>query len=136
MALPDASAAAPGFAMAALWAGGFFALGLVRAMMDSAIMHYSIAVAAPELRISASVVLYTMMGVLAGVIGLSVSSALLGRVSAGGATDLPGPRALAAYRAYFRWILVLLAPLSVFMLRIIPLPEEVRMTIRHHHVSH
>ena len=65
-----------------------------------------------------------------------VSGRILGILTgaaAGGAPHAPGPAALAAYRAYFLSVLVLLAPLVVFVWRVIPLPEEVRIRIRHHH---
>ena len=45
-------------------------------------------------------------------------------------------RALAAYRTFFLGVLVLLAPLVALVWRVIPLPEEVRAKIRHHHAPH
>ena len=133
VALPDASAASAGAGLAALWVAGFFLLGSARIAMDNAIGHYSISVVEPRLRVSSSTVLFTAMGAISGLVGLSLSSILMAVASAGGATDAPGPAALAAYRAYFLSVLVLLAPLVVFVWRVIPLPEEVRLRIRHHH---
>ena len=134
--LPDASAAAPGAGMAALWVAGFFLLGSARIVMDNAIGHYSISVVEPRLRVSASTVLFTAMGALSGLVGLSLASVLMAVASAGGATDAPGPAALAAYRTYFAMLLVLLSPLVVFVWRVIPLPEEVRLRLGHHHGQH
>ena len=131
--LPDGSVAGAGLAMAALWCGGYFALGFARSVVETAIMHYYLSAMEPRLRISAGIVLYTAMGVLAGLVGVALTALLMGRVSAGGATDVPGPRALAAYRTFFLEVLVLLAPLVVLVWRVIPLPEEVRARIRHHH---
>jgi hypothetical protein len=131
--LPDATVSGAGPAMAALWIAGYFAIGLARSISETAIMHYYLSATEPRLRISAGIVLYTAMGVLAGLVGVALTALLMGGVSEGGATDVPGPRALAAYRTYFLEVLVLLAPLSVFVWRVIPLPEEVRARIRHHH---
>ena len=131
--LPDASAAAPGAGLAALWTAGFFALGLARIVMDNAIGHYSISVVEPRLRVSASAVLFTGMGAVSGLVGLSLASVLMAVVSAGGATDAPGPAALAAYRTYFLAILVLLAPLLAVVRRMVPLPEDVRANLGRHH---
>ena len=122
--------------MAALWIGGYFALGFARSVVETAIMHYYLSAMEPRLRISAGIVLYTAMGVLAGLVGVALTALLMGRVSAGGATDVPGPRALAAYRTFFLGVLVLLAPLVALVWRVIPLPEEVRAKIRHHHAPH
>ena len=134
--LPDGSVAGAGLAMAALWTGGYFALGFARSVVETAIMHYYLSAMEPRLRISAGIVLYTAMGVLAGLVGVALTALLMGRVSAGGATDVPGPRALAAYRTFFLGVLVLLAPLVALVWRVIPLPEEVRAKIRHHHAPH
>ena len=134
--LPDGSVAGAGLAMAALWCGGYFALGFARSVVETAIMHYYLSAMEPRLRISAGIVLYTAMGVLAGLVGVALTALLMGRVSAGGATDVPGPRALAAYRTFFLGVLVLLAPLVALVWRVIPLPEEVRAKIRHHHAPH
>ena len=134
--LPDGSAAAPGAGLAALWAAGFFALGLSKTVMENSIGHYSISVVEPRLRISASTVLYTAMGAVSGLVGLSLASILMAIASAGGATKEPGPVALAAYRGYFFSVLVLLGPMIVFAWRVIPLPEEVRRRLQHHHGVH
>lgn len=134
--LPDASAASAGAGLAALWTAGFFLLGSARIVMDNAIGHYSISVVEPRMRVSCSTVLYTAMGALSGLVGLALASILMAVASAGGATDAPGPAALAAYRTYFLSALVLLAPLVVFVWRVIPLPEEVRRGIACHHGAH
>lgn len=136
MLLPDGSAATPGAGLAALWAAGFFALGLSKTVMENSIGHYAISVVEPRLRISASTVLYTAMGAISGLVGLSLASILMAIASAGGATASPGPTALAAYRVYFLSVLVLLGPLVVFVWRVIPLPEEVRRRLHHHHGAH
>ena len=136
MLLPDGSAASPGAGLAALWACGFFVQGLSKTVMENSIGHYSISVVEPRLRISASTVLYTAMGAIAGLVGLSLSSILMAIASAGGATAAPGPAALAAYRGYFLSVLILLGPLIVFVWRVIPLPEEVRLRLHHHHGAH
>ncbi len=136
MLLPDGSAASPRVGLAALWAGGFFVQGLSKTVMENSIGHYSISVVEPRLRISASTVLYTAMGAIAGLVGLSLSSIFMAIASAGGATAAPGPTALAAYRGYFLSVLVLLGPMIVFVWRVIPLPEEVRRRLHHHHGAH
>ena len=136
IALPDASAAAPGAALAALWVAGFFLVGASKIVMENSIAHYSISVVEPRLRVSASAILFTAMGAISGLVGLSLASILMAIASAGGATAAPGPRALAAYRGYFLSVLVLLAPLLVFVWRVIPLPEERRRALRHHHGTH
>ena len=136
MLLPDGSAASPGAGLAALWTAGFFAQGLSRTVMENSIGHYAISVVEPRLRISASTVLYTAMGAIAGLVGLSLSSILMAIASAGGATAAPGPAALAAYRGYFLSALLLLGPLAVFVWRVVPLPEEVRLRLHHHHGPH
>ena len=76
------------------------------------------------------------MGAISGLVGLSLASVLMAIASAGAATAAPGPAALAAYRGYFLSVLVLLGPLIVFAWRVIPLPEEVRRRIHHHHGAH
>lgn len=134
--LPDASAASAGAGMAALWVAGFFLLGSARIAMDNAIGHYSISVVEARLRVSSSTVLFTAMGAIAGLVGLALASILMAVASAGGATDVPGPRALAAYRTYFVSALVVLAPLVAFVWRVIPLPEEVRAKLGRHHAQH
>ena len=134
--LPDGSAASHGAGLAALWVAGFFTLGLAKIVMENSIAHYSISVVEPRLRVSASAVLYTAMGAISGLVGLSLASILMAIASAGGATSAPGPAALAAYRTYFAALLVVLSPLVVFVWRVIPLPEEVRRRIHHHHSAH
>ena len=47
-----------------------------------------------------------------------------------------GPAALAAYRGYFLSVLVLIAPCTALVWRVIPLPEERRRALRHHHAPH
>ncbi|MBQ9727769.1 MAG: MFS transporter [Kiritimatiellae bacterium] len=136
MLLPAASAASAGAGMAALWAAGFFLLGAARVVMDNAIGHYSISVVEPRLRVSASAILYTAMGALAGLVGLAAASILMFVASSGGATDAPGPAAIAAYRSYFLSVFVLLAPLAVFLFRVIPLPADVRARLHRNHVQH
>ena len=134
--LPDASAAEPGAGLVALWVAGFFVLGLSKCVMENAIGHYSISVVEPRLRVSASTILSTAMGALSGLVGVSLASILMAISSAGGATDAPGPAALAAYRNYFVALLVVLSPLVVLVWRVIPLPEEVRQKLHHHHPPH
>ena len=131
--LPDAAPGAAGVGLVALWITGFFAMGLARTVMDNAITHYSIAVVEPRLRVSASVLLFTAMGALSGLVGLAVASILMAIASAGGTTDVPGPAALSAYRTYLVAILTLLAPLAFFVWRVIPLPEDIRARLVHHH---
>ena len=71
--------------------------------------------------VSAALVLYLATGLLAGVAGLGLTALLMGRAAEGGATAAPGPEALAAYRGYFRAVLLLLLPLLAAVWRIPPL---------------
>lgn len=130
--LPAAAPGAAGAGLIALWVAGFFAMGLARIVMDNAIAHYSIAVVEPRLRVSASAILFTAMGALAGMAGLSIASILMAIASAGGATDVPGPAALSAYRTYLVSLVVILAPLAAVVWRVIPLQEDQRARLVHH----
>ena len=69
----------------------------------------------------ATMVLFLSTGLLAGVAGMALSAYLMGRAAAGGATAAPGHEALAAYRGYFRAVLLLLLPLLAAVWRIPPL---------------
>ena len=60
----------------------------------------------------------------AGVAGLGLTAMLMGRAAEGGATAAPGPEALAAYRGYFRAVLLLLLPLLAAVWRIPPLRAD------------
>ena len=116
--LPDAAAPA---ALAVAWIAVFSVLGVAKAMNETATLHYAVSSVEPRLVVSASLVLYLATGLLAGVAGLGLTALLMGRAAEGGATAAPGPEALAAYRGYFRAVLLLLLPLLAAVWRIPPL---------------
>ena len=119
------AAAAPA-ALAVAWIAVFSVLGIAKAMNETATLHYAVSSVEPRLVVSASLVLYLATGLLAGVAGLALTVLLMGRAAAGGATAAPGPEALAAYRGYFRAVILLLLPLLAVVWRIPPLRDGVR----------
>ncbi len=116
--LPDS--AAPGVLPAA-WIAVFAALGVAKALNETATLHYAVSSIEPRLVVSASLFLFLSTGLLAGVAGLALSAYLMGRAATGGATAAPGPVALAAYRGYFRAVFCILLPLGALVWRILPL---------------
>lgn len=116
--LPDASAAAaPAGTVAALLAV-FFALGVAKALNETATLHYAVSAVEPRLVVSASTALYLATGLVAGAAGLVLSFLLLPRAAA---TPAPGPEALEAYRGYFRAVLLLALAGFAAVWRILPL---------------
>ena len=115
--LPDAAAPA---ALAVAWIAVFSVLGVAKAMNETATLHYAVSSVEPRLVVSASTALYLATGLVAGAAGLVLSFLLLPRAAA---TPAPGPEALAAYRGYFRAVLLLLLPLLAAVWRIPPLRE-------------
>lgn len=107
--------------------------GLARGVLDNAVTHYYLASTPSRLRVPASLLLYLMYGVGAGLLGLGLSTGLLEWATHGGtATAVKGSaEALAAYRRYFWFLVALLAPTLTLVWRIAPLPEERRVRIRH-----
>ena len=116
--LPDAAAAG---VLPAAWIAVFAALGIAKALNETATLHYAVTAVEPRLVVSASLFLFLSTGLLAGVAGMALSAFLMGRAAAGGATAVPGPDALAAYRGYFRAVLWILLPLFALVWRILPL---------------
>lgn len=99
--------------------------GVARVTFEGALQHYFIAKTEPELRFSGSIALFTIMGVVAGSVGLVISKALFDFVGRGGATSVPGATAVSAYHLYFLLLFAFL-PLIAFVIRLVPLPEEMR----------
>ncbi|MBQ3811116.1 MAG: MFS transporter [Kiritimatiellae bacterium] len=116
--LPDA---AKPVSLAVAWTAVFCALGVAKALNETATLHYAVSAVEPRLVVSASLFLYLSTGLLAGVAGLALSALLMGRAADGGATAVPGPAALAAYRGYFRAVFWILLPLGAVVWRILPL---------------
>ena len=116
--LPDA---AKPVSLAVAWTAVFCALGVAKALNETATLHYAVSAVEPRLVVSASLFLYLSTGLLAGVAGLALSALLMGRAATGGATAVPGPEALAAYRGYFRAVFWILLPLGTAVWRILPL---------------
>ena len=116
--LPDTATPA---ALAVAWVAVFSALGVAKALNETATLHYAVSAVEPRLVVSASLFLYLSTGLLAGVAGLALSALLMGQAAAGGATAVPGPRALAAYCGYFRAVLLLALAGFAAVWRILPL---------------
>ena len=121
--LPDAPYSSP-----VLLVGGraavFVALGVAKALNDTASIHYTIAVVEPRLVVSASSVMLMASGCIAGLAGLALTTLLMARAATGGATATPGPDAVEAYRHYFRAVLVVMLPLAAAVWRMLPLPGD------------
>ena len=113
--LPDAAAPA---ALAVAWIAVFSVLGVAKAMNETATLHYAVSAVEPRLVVSASTALYLATGLVAGAAGLVLSFLLLPRAAA---TPAPGPEALAAYRGYFRAVLLLALAGFAAVWRILPL---------------
>lgn len=120
---------APRSALYAAWFALLLVDGLARVTFEGALQHYFIAKTDAELRFSGSIALFTIMGAVAGSVGLVISKVLFGIAGRGGATAAPGAAAVSAYHVYFLMLFAFL-PLIAFVIRLVPLPEELRALAR------
>lgn len=118
---------APFAVHAAAWLLLFFLCGFCKGFGESALSHYFLLDTPARLRISGSTLLYTSMGLCAGLIGLGISTTLLSLIGANEAAA--GAPALRAYRIYFCCLLLLLSGI-VFPYRLTPLTPAQRAQIK------
>ena len=114
------------------WLIALFVGGMARMVQECAVTHYFLTVVDQNQRIPGSIVLYTCMGAIAGILGIVVSSSIMVWIGRDGATAEPGMRALHAYRTYFAVVALLQIAASPLVLRLTPLAPAERTLVQPH----